>query len=206
MPEFRNRHEGSPAPLQTSDDSNINSSNNPSSAIPHEDDFDSYLALTNSQQKSEAKFAEETAQKNARQQPKELLFPPETAQSISSITLSVITLNLLAQTKAMYSSEKLQESIWILMSQIVEGLCTDPQRKRLVQAANKAGKASIKNWKKRKDDRKCLVRCRPFLYGEHHQLTQETLKLLRSEQERQVVSQKLDMDGNAIAKAPRYYM
>jgi hypothetical protein len=133
------------------------------------------------------------------------MFPPESPTLISSVNLSVVTLNLLAHAKAMIQDEKLQETIWILMSQIIEGIYNDPYRKRLIQAARKAGKATIKNWKKRTDDHKYIIRCRPLLNFDQHALMQDTLEMLDSEQERQIILDKLDMNSSSNAKAPAYY-
>ncbi|KAI8577584.1 hypothetical protein K450DRAFT_251522 [Umbelopsis ramanniana AG] len=160
-----------------------------------DDAINMYIAMSNEQQ---------DVQMTAHQ-PRELMFPPYSPTMVSYVNLSVITLNLLAHAKALLKDEKLRETIWILMSHIIEGICNDPQRKRLIQAARKAGKATIKNWKKRTDDHKYIVKCRPLLSPDQQALTRDTLTVLDSEQERQVISDKLDLSGSSNAKAPSYY-
>jgi hypothetical protein len=159
-----------------------------------------YIAMSNEQ------HARQQDTQLTADQPRELLFPPDSLGMVSSVNLSVITLNLLAHAKSVLQDGKLRDTIWILMSQIIEGICNDPYRKRLVQAARKAGKASIKNWKKRNDEHKYIIRCRPLLSPDQHDLTQDTLAMLHSEQERQIISDKLDLNGSSNAKAPSYYL
>jgi hypothetical protein len=165
-----------------------------------DDAINMYIAMSNEQQ-----VRQQGIQTTA-YEPRELMFPPNSQTTVSSVNLSVITLNLLAHAKATLQDEKLRETIWILMSQIIEGICNDPHRKRLIQAARKAGKATIKNWKKRTDDHKYIVKCRPLLSPDQQALTRDTLTMLDSEQERQVISDKLDLSGSSNAKAPSYYL
>lgn len=194
MPELHHLPVNTPLPSRSENSIDGNGTDALENAI------NTYIAMSNEQ--------------NARQQdtgltanqPRELLFPPDFPSTISSVNLSVITLNILAQAKSMLPDGKLRDTIWILMSQVVEGICNDPYRKRLVQAARKAGKASIKNWKKRTDEHKYIIRCRPILSPDQHNLTQDTLTMLHSEQERQIISDKLDLNGSSNAKAPSYYL
>ncbi|KAI9281272.1 hypothetical protein BC943DRAFT_330053 [Umbelopsis sp. AD052] len=190
MPELHNL----PADLSFQSRSEDKVGHNGTDAL--DDAINMYIAMSNEQQDVQT-----TAH-----QPRELMFPPDSPTLASSVNLSVITLNLLAHAKAMLQDEKLRETIWILMSHIIEGICNDPHRKRLVQAARKAGKATIKNWKKRTDDHKYIVKCRPLLSPDQQALTRDTLTMLDSEQERQVISNKLDLSGSSNAKAPSYYL
>lgn len=205
MPELQDLKKWDPAQSHSDKEVNEEPANSSTLPVPPDDEFDLYIEMSTRQQRTQS--ATSGMQTDWRRKVhRELLFPPETSATTSSITLSVITLNLLSHIKAEFQDDKLQESIWIMMSKIVEGICSDPQRKRLIQAARKAGKASIKNWKKRTDDYKCIVRCRPLLDYEQQQLTQDTLDTLDSDQERQVIAQKLDFSGSTHAKAPPYYL
>lgn len=168
-----------------------------------ENEFDAYLQATSNQGHNVANRSQSSTANNV--QHTELLFPPESEYNLSKISLSVITLHILSQIKDQFQVKKLRESIWIFMLQIVEGLSSDPQRRRLVQAAGKAGKASIKNWKK-KTGVKYIVRCRPLLNDDQYALVQQSLTLLQDQQESHIIGQKLDIFGNASSKLPRYYL
>ncbi|KAJ2964459.1 hypothetical protein NQZ79_g698 [Umbelopsis isabellina] len=168
-----------------------------------ENEFDAYLQATSNQGSSGADLTQSSTMNNM--QHTELLFPPESEYNLSKISLSVITLHILSQIKDQFKVKKLRESIWIFMLQIVEGLSSDPRRRRLVQAAGKAGKASIKNWKK-KTGVKHIVRCRPLLNDDQYALIRQSLTLLQDQQESQIIGQKLDVFGIANTKLPRYYL
>ncbi|KAM3578834.1 hypothetical protein VKS41_008629 [Umbelopsis sp. WA50703] len=170
---------------------------------PVENEFDTYLQATGRQGRDTANFTPSSTLNNLQQG--ELLFPPESEYNLSKISLSVITLYILSQTKDQFQIKKLRESIWIFMLQIVEGLISDPRRKRLVQAAGKAGKASIKNWKK-KTGKKYIVRCRPLLNNDQYVLIRQALGLLQDQQESHIIGQKLDISGLANSKLPRFYL
>ncbi|KAG2183418.1 hypothetical protein INT43_006424 [Umbelopsis isabellina] len=168
-----------------------------------ENEFDAYLKATSNQEHSAANRTQFSTANNM--QHIELLFPPESQYNLSKVSLSVITLFILSQIKDQFQVKKLRESIWIFMLQIVEGLSSDPRRRRLVQAAGKAGKASIKNWKK-KTGVKHIVRCRPLLNDDQIALVRQSLTLLQDQQESHIIGQKLDVFYIANSKLPRYYL